>query len=125
MGAAQTETPCAAEPEGLPDIYRELADVVGLEATLVLARYLGGTHQYFPCYDRIELAERNRRIRAEFNGRNQRELAKGFGLTTRQVREILRRTPGGQAKPSVRGRRPQGKGRGRPPGTTGARKARQ
>jgi len=78
------------EPEGLPEIYRELVGIVGLETAMRLARYLGGTHQYFPKFERITLGERNRRIRAEFDGRNQRELAKRYGIGTRQVREVLR-----------------------------------
>ena len=91
MGARQGEAGVAgAELDGLPEIYRELVDVVGLEAALRLARYLGGTQQYFPRYDRIELAERNRCIRAEFDGRNQRDLARRYRLTTRQIREVLR-----------------------------------
>jgi Mor family transcriptional regulator len=77
-------------PEGLPAIYQELVAVVGLEAALRLAKYLGGSHQYFPKCDRIDLALRNRRIRAEFNGCNQRELARSYGLSTRQVRDILK-----------------------------------
>ena len=91
------------ELEGLPEIYRELVAVVGLEGSLRLARYLGGTHQYFPKFERIQLAGRNRAIRAEFDGRNQRELARKFGLSTRQVREILRsRAATGNAAPVKR-----------------------
>jgi hypothetical protein len=78
------------ELDGLPEIYRELEAVVGLEAALSLARYLGGTQQYFPRFERIELVWRNRRIRAEFNGRNLRELARRYKISCRHVREVLR-----------------------------------
>ena len=39
---------------------------------------------------------RNERIRAEFNGRNYRALARKHGLTPRTVRRILERKQGGE-----------------------------
>lgn len=88
-----------AELERLPDIYRELVAVVGFEAVVRLARHLGGTNQYFPKFERVSLLERNRRIRAEFNGCNYEELARRYGVSTRYIRLLLRRR--------VRGRRGQ------------------
>ena len=95
MGGRETEFGWAGcEVERLPEIYQELVAVVGLEAALRLARYLGGTNQYFPKFERITLAERNRRIRAEFDGRNHAALARRYKVSTRQVREVLRRPRG-------------------------------
>lgn len=85
------------ESEELPAIYQELESLVGPETALELARHFGGTYQYFPKFDRIEMILRNRQIRAAFNGRNHLELARRYNLTTRQVREIVRYTGRGEA----------------------------
>ncbi len=76
-------------PEDLPSGYRDIAETIGLQAALRLMELRGGETIYIPKIDCIGVAARNRSIRAEFNGRNHRELARRYGLTVTWVREIL------------------------------------
>ncbi len=76
----------------LPEIYRDLAQTVGLDATLALGREFGGMSLYLP---KIESALRNwrdRNIRSEFTGANIPELARKYKLTSVRVRQILGQT---------------------------------
>jgi len=75
--------------EDLPEVYQEMAAVVGVEATLRLAQVYAGTSVYFPKLERALLGIRNRVIRREFDGANIRELARRWGLSARHVRYIV------------------------------------
>jgi|Deesub1362A_J573_1020465.scaffolds.fasta_scaffold33490_1 Mor family transcriptional regulator len=75
--------------EDLPEVYQEMAAVVGVEATLRLAQVYAGTSVYFPKLERALLGIRNRVIRREFDGANIRELARRWGLSARHVRHIV------------------------------------
>jgi hypothetical protein len=79
--------------EELPEGYRQMAAVVGVENTLKLAEYLGGMHVYFPKLDSLMKRRRDERIRREFTGLNHRELARKYGLTEKWVRKIVQRGP--------------------------------
>lgn len=76
-------------PQDLPEIYQEMAQLVGVESTVVLARIYAGTSVYFPKLDRALLSFRNRLIRKEFNGANIKALARRWGLSARHVRHIV------------------------------------
>ena len=75
--------------EELPELYREMAGLVGLENTLVLAGHFAGSSLYFPKLERIMLRRRNRQIRSEFHPGNLRALSRRWGLTTRHLRQII------------------------------------
>ena len=49
-----------------------------------------GDKIYLPKAERILAPARNRRIRREYNGRNAKELAKEYDLTTNQILQIVR-----------------------------------
>ena len=49
----------------------------------------GGTYFYIPKMDKIERADRDNRIRAEFDGYNFRPLAQKYGLTEVTIRSIV------------------------------------
>lgn len=74
----------------LPGEVREIAKLIGLEPTLKLANEYSGETIYIPKYDAITRAVRDRAIRAESTGTNQRELAKRFNLTSRVIRQIIK-----------------------------------
>ncbi len=73
----------------LPEIYRDLAETVGLEATLALGREFGGMSLYFPKIESALRGWRDVNIRREFTGANIPQLAKKYSLTSVRVRQIL------------------------------------
>lgn len=79
--------------EQLPEPYKMLATQFGVKTALRFAELFQGTGVYYPKLD-SQLAEiRNKRIRAEFDGSNQRSLAVKYGLTERWIYEILGNIP--------------------------------
>ena len=77
--------------EQLPSPYPGIAEAIGLENTLKLAILVQGTGVYFPKLDSALAEIRNQRIRAEFDGYNQKTLAIKYGITERWVYEIVGR----------------------------------
>ena len=73
----------------LPEVYQEMADIIGVEATVHLARNYAGTSVYFPKLERSLTSLRNRIIHREYNGSNVKGLARRWGLSSRHVRHIL------------------------------------
>ena len=76
-------------PQDLPEVYQEMADVIGVEATVDLARIYAGTSVYFPKLERSLTALRNRLILREYDGSNIKDLARRWGLSSRHVRHIV------------------------------------
>lgn len=77
------------KPEQLPEVYQEMAEVIGVDQTIALARVFSGSSVYFPKLDRSLLAQRNAAIRCEFNGANIKQLARKWSLSARHVRHIV------------------------------------
>lgn len=75
--------------DDLPDECRQIAEEIGLDNMLALIRRFAGERVYFPTMERVAIHARNRQIRAEFNGRNYRDLAHRYGLTVTWIREIV------------------------------------
>lgn len=75
----------------LPEIYQEVARVVGVEGAIRLSELFGGQVVYFLKIDSLLRKKRNATIRREFNGSNHKELAKKFGLSEQQIRNIVQR----------------------------------
>lgn len=73
----------------LPEIYQDLAQTVGLEATLALGREFGGMSLYLPKIESALRIWRDQNIRGEFTGANIPALAKKYRLTSVRVRQIL------------------------------------
>ena len=70
--------------------YRLVVEMIGLKNVLKLSQYFMGDKIYLPKAERILAPARNRRIRREYNGRNAKELAKEYDLTTNQILQIVR-----------------------------------
>ena len=75
--------------DDLPESYQAVAEIIGKELTLKLGRHLGGAGFYFRKIDAMLLYKRDEKIRAAFKGDNQKELAREYDLTERQIRNIL------------------------------------
>jgi Mor family transcriptional regulator len=78
----------ALKRERVPD-----EDAVRLAEVVVLAQamYLGGDRIYLPKGDALATALTHARIFHEHNGRNVHELARRYGLSTRQIQHIYSR----------------------------------
>lgn len=76
-------------PDDIPLEYRDIVDLLGIDAFMSLAFLCGGQDLYIPRRESLERAARNRDIRARFNGGNYRALALQFRLSERQIRKIV------------------------------------
>ena len=81
----------------IPDRYRAIVEIVGVENYIRLSDYAKGDELYFPKVESILAPARNRRIRKEYNGYNAKELAARYNLTLPQILNIINGLPqGGQ-----------------------------
>lgn len=77
------------EIDGLNEVYRDIADELGIETALGIFRLFHGTQVSFP--NRLFSKEYVRRaICREFNGKNARQLAKKYNYSERSVWRILK-----------------------------------
>jgi Mor family transcriptional regulator len=80
--------------EDLPEHYRPIIQLVGMENFLKLSAYANGSNLYFPTINSCIEPVRNRRIVEEYNaGRNLLELGRKYRLSERQVRHIITTSP--------------------------------
>lgn len=77
------------QPDDIPAGYRDVVDAIGLESALLLVEQMGGGPLYVPTRKEICRGARDRAIRAEFNGRNHRDLAKKYNLSLTWIRVIV------------------------------------
>ncbi len=69
---------------------RRIAETVGVEAYLKLTRVFGGTNIYIAKAEEVvKRADRDRKIREEFDGSNYAQLALKYGLTEVWIRNIV------------------------------------
>lgn len=76
----------------IPDNYKELSELIGIDNLLKLADNYGGTMVYIPLRYRITRLERDTRIRKEFNGGNYRELARKYNVCESTIRAVINGT---------------------------------
>lgn len=76
-------------PEEYPRQYQELIRIIGLEATLALCRELGGEERYIPKTDQLDAYLQQERIRREWNGVNNRYLARKHRVSVRYIRKLV------------------------------------
>lgn len=77
--------------DNLQGDLKKIAEVIGLEPTLKLAKKFRGTHLYIASIDSLLRHLRDFKIRQDFKrGVNIRGLVTKYSLTERQVRRILK-----------------------------------
>lgn len=75
---------------GLNEIYREIADEIGIENTLALYRMFHGTQISFP--NRLFSKEYiHKAILKEYNGNNVHQLAQKYNYSERSIWRILKK----------------------------------
>lgn len=77
----------------IPEQYRQLAEITGIQPLLTLAAQYGGSNLYIPKVDALTRTARDRLIREKFTGYNAEQLAQEFDLTVRWVQEICKDAP--------------------------------
>lgn len=70
------------------EMYRAIAEEIGVESFLKLAKLVGGTTFYIPKAESLLRPVRDLHIKQEFNGCNYQELAIRYDVTERWVRQI-------------------------------------
>lgn len=76
------------DTSGLHGVYKELAEIIGVDAAVAVYNELKGQQVTFP----TRLYERNyviREVNQRYNGSNLKELAKEFGYTERWIRTFI------------------------------------
>lgn len=73
----------------LPDSYKEIISIIGLEHTLALAVQYQGIPIYLHKIDKTLQMMRDEKILKEFTGGNHKELARKYNLTETRIRQIL------------------------------------
>ena len=69
----------------------EMAHEVALESCKTLCQHFGGELVYIPKAIVWKLSERDREIYEKFNGHNQRELAKEYGVSVIWIYSLIKR----------------------------------
>ena len=70
--------------EDISENLHGLIKIIGMENFLKVSKALGGSSIYIP------MAERNRQITKEYNGKNTKELSKKYNLTKQQIEKLVR-----------------------------------
>lgn len=77
---------------GLNDVYREIADEIGIENAIVIYKLFRGTQVSFP--NRLFSKEYvHNAIIDEYDGENLPQLAQKYNYSERSIRRILKRKP--------------------------------
>ena len=79
--------------QDIAERYQEIAKIVGVQKFVELSNYARGDEIYFPKVENVVSPARNRRIKKEFNGSNDKELADKDNLTVKQIWNILKDEP--------------------------------
>lgn len=88
--------------EQLPGDIRRIAEVIGVEAALALAKEFRGTYLYIHNLDDLFREIRNKDIRKAYtSGKPVRSLAIKHRLTERQIWNILGNEPETETSPSL------------------------
>ena len=73
----------------MPEEFRQVCKILGMELAVELARQMGGTHFYVPRLASLLREAKYQAIRNEFTGKNYRELARKYGYTVQRIKDIV------------------------------------
>ena len=71
------------------EILAFMYEIVGEEKFLEIIRMYGGSNLYIPTYKSVVRSSRNREIAKRYNGINASQLAREYGITVNQIRNIV------------------------------------
>lgn len=76
--------------DDIPDNLHAMVDAIGMENFLEVSKLYGGSNIYIPVHNKVVMGERNREIAREYNGRNIDNLRLRYGISTQQIKRLLR-----------------------------------
>ena len=80
-----------ARIEDFPQSMQQIINLIGLENLYKLSKYYAnGSEIYIPVPERLLQNVRNKMIQENYNGYNERELAIRYGITVKQIKNILK-----------------------------------
>lgn len=68
----------------------QMAEAIGIEAFRKLVLIYGGTEPYIPKAETLIIPVRNKLISREYNGTNEFQLSRKWGVSERYIREIAK-----------------------------------
>ena len=74
----------------IPEAYQPVVDMIGMASFLKLCELSGGTTMYVPIADTIVRKTRNRMISQEYNGYNAKILSKKYGISEKQIKNVVK-----------------------------------
>jgi hypothetical protein len=79
-------------PDDVPQRFRGLVELVGLDGAIKVLHHLAGAEYYFPKMEGAAgfMEARNRYLRERYRKHNARQLAQEAGLTINELRLIVR-----------------------------------
>ena len=77
-------------PSDIPETYQPIVSMIGVDALIKLCQYSMGNEIYFPMAETILRKTRNRMMIQEYTGYNIKDLSKKYGLTIKQVQNIIK-----------------------------------
>lgn len=82
---------CENKTDGLNDLYRELAELIGYDNTMKLYSYYKGQQVTFPIrLFKVEYVKK--KLQQQYNGKNIKMLARTYGYSERWVRKLVNDT---------------------------------
>lgn len=73
----------------LPDDLAEIRNALGDDVIRYLIEFWGGTSIYVPSLARLKIAIRDRAILQEYDGTNEAEIVRAYGVSRRSLRRLV------------------------------------
>lgn len=74
----------------LPEPYSTIAELIGVDNTLLLVSKMGGEHLYLPRLSTLRRQVRDKNIQNEYTGYNIRQLARKYRISVRRVQQLVK-----------------------------------
>ena len=75
--------------EDIPYGLCAMAEIVGMDKFIEICKLYGGSTVYIPVHSKVTLAERNRQLVKDYNGKNIDALRVKYGISNQQIKRIL------------------------------------
>lgn len=79
-----------SEYEDVSEEFIQIIEAIGLDNAMKITNIAGGSNLYIPLSKTLERPSRNKKIREEFNGYNNRKLALKYNVSEATIRIICK-----------------------------------
>ena len=77
------------ELDDVPFDLREKIELIGMQNFIKVCRFYGGRSVYVSLYKNLLIKDRNRKIVAEYNGKNLDQLRLKYSMSNSQLKRVL------------------------------------